>query len=362
VRQDEQRHVIVLTLHHTVADGNSLQLLVHELTVLYDASRHGRPSSLPELPIQYADFAAWQRDWLQGEVLEAQLAYWRRQLAAAPPLLELPLDHPRPAIQRFEGGRVGFMLPAETHRRLWALARQQGGTPFMVLMACFALLLHHSTGSEDIVVGSNTGYRNWPETVGMIGFFANMLVLRSDLAGDPTFLELLERVRRMALAAFVNQHLTVDKLVEELRPARSLSYNPLVQVTFELAEWLDQAEPATDLAVSPVQLKAERSQFDLSLTLINAGTGLFAQLEYKTSLFNRETVEWMAAQLKRIVAAVESRPEQRISEIRRVLAVADAERLAVLTSNLKESNSLKLRKRLRRAEVAGASGADPLPE
>ena len=362
VRLDGRQHAIVATLHHIVADGRSIQLLIHELAVLYDACRRGLPSPLPELTIQYADFAAWQRRWLVNEALDTQLAYWRRRLAGSPPLLELPLDHPRPAVQRFDGARVDFALPAETVRGLRDLARRQGCTAYMVLLACFQTLLHCATGAEDVLVGSNVGYRNWPETQGMIGFFANMLVLRSDLSGNPTLLEVLGRVRPVALAAFAHPHLPFEKLVEELRPARSLAYNPLVQVTFELVDWLEQEAPSTDLEVSPLRLDVERSQFDLSLTLSSAGSAFLGRFEYKTSLLARDTVQQLAEQLEMVMTRMESDPGQRVGDVAKALAAANRRRLHDVSSNLKESNSLRLRKRLRRAEAGGGPGVEALPE
>ena len=228
-------HVLVLSMHHIVSDGWSRGVFYHELSMLYQAYTQGNPSPLSELPIQYADFAVWQRQWLQGEVLEDQLSYWKKQLAGAPALLQLPTDRPRPAVQSYRGAVQSIELSQELTQGLQALSARQGVTLFMTLLAVFQTLLYRYTGQNDIVVGSPIANRNRAEIEGLIGFFVNTLVLRTDLSGNPTFKELLTRVRETALGAYTHQDLPFEKLVEELHPQRSLSRSPLVQVLFNLS-------------------------------------------------------------------------------------------------------------------------------
>src|SRR5262244_1752419 len=233
-------HVLVLTMHHIVSDGWSMGVLYRELSLLYEAFSKGQPSPLPELSIQYADFAVWQRQWLQGEVLESQLSYWKKQLEGAPAVLNLPMDRPRPPLQSFRGARRSLELSKGLTRDLKNLSRQNDVTLFMTLLAAFQTLLYRYTAQEDVVVGSPIANRSRSEIENLIGFFANTLVLRSDLSGDPTFSELLVRVREVALGGYAHQDLPFEKLVEDLNPGRNLSHSPLFQVMFVL-----QNAPAT---------------------------------------------------------------------------------------------------------------------
>ncbi|HEY9513105.1 MAG TPA: condensation domain-containing protein, partial [Rhodanobacter sp.] len=221
--------VLLLTMHHIVSDGWSTGLLFEELTTLYGAFATGRRSPLPELPIQYADFAIWQREWLAGTVLEEQVSYWRERLADVP-MLQLPTDRPRPAVQSFRGAYYRFSIPARLDAGLRALARERGVTLFMLLLAGFEVLLARYSGQDDLVVGTPIANRNRAEFEKLIGFFANTLVLRTDVSGDPPFLELLERVKQTALGAYAHQDLPFEMLVEKLHPHRDLSRNPLFQV------------------------------------------------------------------------------------------------------------------------------------
>src|ERR671914_472306 len=230
----EEDHGLLLTLHHIVTDGWSLGVFIHELSALYQAFSTGRPSPLAALPIQYADFAAWQREWLQGAVLEEQLGYWQQQLAGAPSIFELPTDRPRPAVQGFRGASVAFGLEAELTQGLKALSQRAGVTLFMTLLGAFMVVLARYSRQEDIVVGSPIANRTHSQTEGLIGFFVNTLVLRADLSGDPPFEELLRRVRRVALEAYAHQEVPFERVVEALQPERSLSHSPLFQVMFAL--------------------------------------------------------------------------------------------------------------------------------
>ncbi|HST63392.1 MAG TPA: condensation domain-containing protein, partial [Longimicrobium sp.] len=232
LRLDAEDHALLLGMHHVISDGWSMRVLLRELTVLYAAYREGRESPLPALPVQYADYAAWQREHLQGEMLDRQLSYWRDRLADAPALLELPTDHPRPAVQTFRGASERIELSGALLERLRGLGRSEGATLFMVVLAAFQALLSRYSGSEDVVVGSPIAGRTRKEVEELIGFFVNALVLRVDLGGDPSFRETLRRVREATLGAYEHQELPFEKLVAELQPERSLSHSPLFQVSF----------------------------------------------------------------------------------------------------------------------------------
>ena len=229
-----QEHLLLVTIHHIVADEWSMGVFMRELATLYRAQVQDTPAVLPQLPIQYADYTLWQREWLQGTALEAQLAYWREQLAGAPAVLELPSDRPRPPVQSVRGATQRFVLPRALSQALRQLSRQEGATLFMTLLAAFQVLLARYTGQDDIVVGSPIAGRTHTELEDLIGFFVNTLVLRTNLAGDPTFRELLGRVRAVTLEAYAHQDVPFERLVEELQPQRDLSRAPLVQVLFVL--------------------------------------------------------------------------------------------------------------------------------
>src|SRR5215211_2833432 len=233
LRLGEEEHVLLVTMHHVVSDGWSLGVFWRELGALYGAFVRGEPSPLEEPPVQYADYALWQRQWLTGEVLEEQLGYWKDQLAELP-VLELPTDHPRPAVQTHRGARRSLTLPESLTRSLKELSRQEGTTLFMVLLGAFQALLARYSGQEDIAVGSPIAGRNQAETEELIGFFVNTLVMRTDLSGDPSFREVLSRVREVALGAYDHQDLPFEKLVEELQPERDLSRTPFFQVFFNM--------------------------------------------------------------------------------------------------------------------------------
>ncbi|HEU4883761.1 MAG TPA: condensation domain-containing protein, partial [Longimicrobium sp.] len=230
LRLGGEDHVLLFSMHHIVSDAWSLGVFLRELSALYAAYREGRASPLPELEVQYADFAAWQHEQMAGGVLDRQLAYWRERLADAPALLELPADHPRPAVQTYRGATLPVAFPIELLERLQALGRSEGATLYMTLLAAFQVLLSKYSGSADVVVGTSIAGRTQKEVEALIGFFVNTLVLRTDLSGDPSFRELLGRVREVTLGAYAHQDLPLETLVAELQPERSLSHSPLVQV------------------------------------------------------------------------------------------------------------------------------------
>ncbi len=238
---DAEEYVFLSTMHHVITDGWSNDVFGRELTTLYRAFAAGKPSPLPPLPIQYADFAVWQRQWLQGEVLETQLAYWRRQLAEVPPL-ELPTDHHRPPVQTFHGGTQSVRLPVALYEELIKLSQQEDVTLFMLLLAAFQVLLARYTGQTDISVGTAIANRLRPELEGLIGFFINTLVLRTDLSGNPSFVDLLRRVREVALGAYTHQDVPFEHLVEVLQPERDLSRSPLFQVSFGVQQMSNSVE------------------------------------------------------------------------------------------------------------------------
>jgi non-ribosomal peptide synthetase component F len=303
-------------MHHIISDAWSMGVLVHELGTLYGAYAEGRPSPLPELPIQYADFARWQREWLQGEALDQQLAYWRRQLAGAPDTVDLPTDRPRSAQRSFAGGYLPFSLPAELSRDLRALGRREGASLFMCALAAFKALLHRLSGQVDIVVGTDVANRTRVELEGLIGFFINNLVLRTDLSGNPTFQELLHRVRDMALGAFAHQDLPFDELVRALQPKREAGRLPFFQILFVL-----QNVPAASLdlpggiRLSPQHLDFGSAKFDLAVFLWDTPHGIDGVWNFSTSLFDAVSVERMARSYQNFLASAVADPGARLSQL-----------------------------------------------
>ncbi|HEX6908789.1 MAG TPA: amino acid adenylation domain-containing protein [Longimicrobium sp.] len=322
-------HALLLAMHHAVSDGWSIGILFRELFALYDAFAAGRPSPLAPLPIRYADYAAWQRAWLSGAELEGQVAYWRAALAGAPALLELPADRPRPPVMSRRGALHAFAVPADVAGPVRALARREGATLFMALLAAFDVVLARGSGQDDVVVGTPVAGRTQGDTEGLVGLFVNTLALRTDLAGDPSFLALLERVRAATLGAYAHQDLPFEKLVEELQPERSLAYTPLFQVLFNLqgtGEGPPEAPAA--LALAPLAGKgAPDAKVDLTLTVTERDDGsLYATLGYAADLFDAATMERMAAQWARVLAAAAARPEAPLSSID---LLSDGERSAL---------------------------------
>jgi amino acid adenylation domain-containing protein len=313
LRLREQEHVLLCTMHHIISDGWSMGVLIRELTTLYEAYAQGQPSPLQELPIQYADYAHWQREWLQGEVLEQQLSYWKQQLAGAPAVLELPTDYPRPAVQTFRGAHQSLTLPVELTTGLKALTQREGVTLFMTLLAAFQTLLWRYSGQEDIVVSTGIANRNRAETEPLIGFFVNTLVLRTNLSGDPTFAELLERVREVTLGAYAHQDVPFELLVEALAPERDARYTPLFQVMLVLqnARLAEEAK-LEGLQISRVGGESGTAKFDLTLFVEERGEELGLVLEYNTDLFAPRTIEQMLHSFRRLVEGIVTQPERSI--------------------------------------------------
>jgi amino acid adenylation domain-containing protein/FkbH-like protein len=325
----EQEHVLLCTMHHIISDGWSMGVLIRELTTLYEAYATGEESPLPELSIQYADYAHWQREWLQGEVLEQQLNYWKQQLAGAPAVLELPTDYPRPAVQTFRGAHQSLTLSAELTTELKALTQREGVTLFMTLLAAFQTLLWRYSGQEDIVVSTGIANRNRAETEPLIGFFVNTLVLRTNLSGDPTFAELLRRVREVTLGAYAHQDVPFELLVEALAPERDARYTPLFQVMLVLQNArVGEAVKLAGLEVSGVGgSESGTAKFDLTLFVEERGEELGLVLEYNTDLFAARTIEEMLESFRRLVERIVAEPERSIGSFEMI----DAEERRRLT-------------------------------
>ncbi|WP_420126425.1 amino acid adenylation domain-containing protein [Longimicrobium sp.] len=315
LRLDADDHVLLVSMHHIVSDGWSLGVLTREVSALYEAYRDGRDSPLSELPVQYADYAVWQRGQLAGEVLDRQLAYWRERLAGAPELLELPTDHPRPPVQTYRGATVPVKISAELLERLQALGRGESATLYMTLLAAFQVLLSRYGAGEDVVVGSPIAGRTRGEVEGLIGFFVNTLVLRTDLSGDPSFRETLRRVREVTLGAYAHQDVPFEKLVVELQPERSLSHSPLFQVMFTLQNAGQGAGAFAGLKMTGAGAAMEAANFDLSLELSATAQGLRGGLNYSTDLFERGTIERMLGHLERVLEQVAADADVRLSEL-----------------------------------------------
>jgi hypothetical protein len=313
LRSDE--HVLLLTAHHIVTDGWSISLLTGELEQLYAAYLCGNPSPLAELPIQYADYAYRQRQWLQGEVLEVQLDYWKRQLAKAPKVLDLTRGRPRPEVRSFVSDKQSFVLSPALSRKLALFSREQGVTLFMTLLAAYQTLLHLHTGQDIISVGSPIANRNRAETERLIGYFVNILVLCTDLSGSPSFRELLARVREMTLTAYTHQDLPFEQIVEILQPERSLSYAPLVQVTFTFQNAPAQPLRLSQLSLSPVVKAEEPVEYDLSLLMASDAGDLVGSLIYNTELFDAASVSRLIDHFKYILEHVVEYPDMPLLEI-----------------------------------------------
>ena len=326
---DEADHVALLTMHHIVSDAWSTGILIRELRTLYEAYALGQPFSLPELPIQYADFAAWQHQWLQDEVLDTQLAYWKKQLGGGDlPVLQLPTERPRPRVQTFRGARQTFSLSADLTAALKALSQKEEATLFMTLLAAFKTLLYRYTAQADILVGSPIANRNRTEIEGLIGFFVNTLVLRTDLSGNPTFRELLKRVRQVTWEAYDHQDLPFEKLVDELQPERDLSYSPLFQVKFMLQNAPREDLKLPGLTLSLLDLENTTAKLDLSLDMYEADSGLMGAFEYNTDLFDTATIERLTEHFRNVLSGIVNNPERRLSDVP-LLTLAERHQLLV---------------------------------
>ncbi len=317
VRLDDAEHALLFTLHHVVSDGWSMGVLVRETFEAYAARVEGRAPALPGLPVQYADYAVWQREWLRGETLERQLAYWRERLAGAPPVLDLPTDRPRPAVRSGRGAWCALRVEPALAEGVRALSRREGATTFMTLLAAFSTLLARYSGQTDVVVGTPIAGRGRRETEGLIGFFLNTLALRVDLGGDPAFRDLLGRVRETTLGAYAHQDVPFERIIEEVQPARSLGHSPVFQVMLNLLSF-DDAPPADvpGLRMEPLEGAAEEpAKYDLTLYASEGGGGLDLRLVYDAELFEAERMTELMGHLRTLLEGVIRDPGLRVSEV-----------------------------------------------
>ncbi|MGW5285424.1 condensation domain-containing protein, partial [Streptomyces collinus] len=315
VRLAVDLHLLLVSLHHVVADGWSVDILTRDLRAFYGARIRGSEADLPELGIQYADFAAWQHKWLSGPVLERQLSYWREKLAGLEPA-EPPTDRPRPAVPSGAGDSVQFMVPVAVVSRLRDLAAEEGASLFMTTLAAFQTVLLRWTGQDDISVGTPIAGRNRAEVEDLVGFFVNTLVIRSDLGGDPTFRDLLRQVKETTLEAYSHQDLAFDLLIEDLAPQRDLSRMPLVNCTFAFSNTSGDDWSLPGLAVESIELPSQTSKFDFSLFLSEDGGGGFhGDLVFSTELFDRETIARLGDRFVRVLEAVAAAPGKPIGQV-----------------------------------------------
>jgi hypothetical protein len=312
---DDEEHVLQLTMHHIVSDGWSLGVLMREVAVFYEATCKGEPAVLPEMQIQYADFAYWQRKYLQGEVMEKRLQYWRQQLAGIPTELSLPTDYPRPAVRSYRGKYQVFTLPAALSHALRTLSRREGVTLFMTLLAGFQTLLHRYAEQDDIIVGADVANRNRAETEGLIGFFVNMMVMRADFSADPSFSDLLKQVREAALEAYAHQDVPFDRLVEELQPERTLSITPLFQVVFVLQNTPMPPLELPGLELELLEVESGTVQFDLILSMHDVGEELTGALTYNTDLFEADTITRLLKNFQTLLESIVNAPGRKISDL-----------------------------------------------
>ncbi len=359
LRLTDDDHVLLITMHHIISDGWSIKVLIRELSALYEAYTNGQPAALPELPIQYADFATWQREWLQGERLEEQLFYWREQLAGSLPLLELPTDRPRPNFKTIHGADVRLNLSSSLSKEITQLGRREGTTLFMTLLSVFYVLLYRYTNQEDILFGTPIANRNRAETESLIGFFVNTLILRAHLSDTMTFRELLRQIRETSLEAYAHQDLPFEKLVEELQPERALSHSPLVQVMFHLQNAVTERLSLSGLSTSELAFESETAKFDLSLSMAESEECITGTLNYNTDLFDAASVERMARHFERLLNAVVSNPDEQVC---RLQMLSPAERYKVLFEWNEPHRDFRKNSKDRPVHLAFAAQARRTPE
>ena len=333
LRLGNDDHMLLVSMHHIISDGWSIGVFVREMALLYEAARASKPCHLEDLKIQYADFAVWQRSYLQGDVLQAQMSYWKERLSGSPPLLELPLDRPRPSMPSFRGGRERLALPAELSRSLKELGRRYGATLFMTLLSAFKVLLYRYSGQTDIVIGTPIANRNRSETEGLIGFFVNTLVIRTALGDGMKFNQLLGEVREAALGAYTHQDIPFELLVEALSPGREISRTPLFQVMFALQNTALPSAQLEELTIEPVAISSGATQFDLTLAMAEAGETIEGVFDYRTDLFDKATIERMSQHYRHVLEQIVAEPEQTIG---RVALMTETERRLLIESRIGE--------------------------
>ncbi len=348
LKLDPQDFILLLNSHHIASDGWSSGVLVRDLIAFYEAALEGKKSELPDLTVQYADYSVWQRNWMQGDVLEQQLSYWKTKLEGAPPILSLPTDRPRPAVQTFRGATQDVLLPKTLAHAIGTLSRQQGATSFMTMLAAFQSLVLYYTKQPDIVLGTDVANRTDVLTESLIGFFVNLLVMRTDLSGDPSFQELLRSVREMALGAYAHQDLPFDKLVEELQPERVLNHNPLVQVLF-----VQQNTPASSSTMPGVELGTFKlevpSKFDMAVFVKENEKGIAGTWLYNPDLFDATTIARMASLYQTVLEKITGNPEIRLSSLLQVLTETEQQQRATAEQEFQEVSLSKLKKLKRKS-------------
>lgn len=348
LRLGEEDHVLLLTMHHVVSDAWSMKILINEMVTLYTSFSEGKESPLPELPIQYADYSYWQRLGLQGEVLAEHLRYWKQQLTGVPALLDLPTDRPRPNSPTFlsEGAVCRFKPSVKLSGELYALGHKESVTPFILLLAAFSTLLCRYSNQQDVIVGCNIANRLRTETENLIGFFVNMLPLRSNFSGDPTFREILQRTREVSLGAYTHQDLPFERMIAEVMPERDPNRMPLVQVIFDY-----QAAPKVGMEVGG--LKMERfvsgvpaknfDMIDMTVHMENVGDRFYGELIYSTALYNRATIERMVENFELLLQSVVDDPEIRLNKLKEILDEADRKHHIAKKEEFKQTKRGSLR-------------------
>jgi len=345
---DEQDHVLVLNTHHIVSDRWSLGVLSQELATLYEAFVESKPSPLSPLPIQYADYAVWQRQYLSGQVLEKQLAYWKQQLNGAPPVLRLPTDHAGQSAHNFWGGVHRHPLGEDLAKNIRTLSRRHRVTFFMTLLAAFQTMLARYSGQNDIVVGTDLANRTQLDTEKLIGFFVNLLPIRTRFDGNPSFHQVLEQVRETSLGAYAHQDIPFDKLVEELRPERSLSHNPLVQVLFVMQNTPQLLREFGGLKLGPLGVSST-SRFDLVLFINDPDTSPSATWMYNPNLFESSSIARIAKMYELLLKSVVADPEIRVNALNEVLSEAEKSQRAAEQREFQETSQRKLKTIKRKA-------------
>jgi hypothetical protein len=348
LRLAEQSSVLVKSMHHIVSDGWSTGLFVRGLQVLYDAFSNGRPSPLAELSVQYADFSVWQREWLRGEVLDEQLAYWRRQLEGAPAALNIPTKQPRATTTINEGATLAVAISKDVAEATREFCRREGVTFFMMLFTAFNVLLSRFSGERDLLVGTNIANRNRIETESMIGFFVNMLVLRTRLSEDQSYRQLLEQVRNTTLDSYAHQDVPFEKIVEELRPERDLSRSPFFQVVFTLQNTPPKGLKLSGLNITGVPIELSATTYDLIFNLMDTGQGLIASMTYNKNLFDAGLIDRMVGSAETLLSTVVANPDLSLSELEIILRQSDARRIAAAERQFAETRKRKLQSVKRR--------------
>lgn len=354
VRIGDEEHVLLLTMHHLVTDGWSMGILIGEVAALYGAFSKGEHSPLSDLPIQYSDFAEWQREALSGKKSESLLDYWKGQLGEHIPNLELPTDRPRSAIKTFRGATLPVHLPLPLAESLKALGHEERATLFMTLLAAFKVLLHHYSGENRLAVGTDVANRQREEVEGLIGFFVNQLVLLTDLSGNPSFKSLLARVREVALGAFTYQELPFEMLIDVLKPERAATHSPLFEVKFDLQNAPQPPMQLSDMSISPIEVENPYAKFDLLLTLWESADGLRGTFEYKAELFDLSTVEGMLRDYEAILRAIVAEPSMSLSSLDEMLAAARRERNLLKGREVKGAAQTRL-KNVRRKPLSASA-------